>query len=336
MRYRIFPKNAAAHLLATGLALQYAWFISQSSYVTTGLQFIAPLIIIMAVHFCWLAVSHRLSVGFSSLIYWRSAQSSVGMAIVILFASIVAPKPAHAAGNDVLETVLMVVFCVAIIAVVAGIIALAIYAFFKLISTGAKAISKNNDQGPDSRLFDVGSIAATGFFLGICSIEGVPNSYAFPPENQSEASYFVEAKPAHVWQTMDQATSPDFPLPNILGVFPQPVDVSTDEGTALGDTRIVEFQGREGTGYLTLIVVERTKTQVVFEVVSDTSPYANWVAHKRLIYRVQSEAGGTRLTVTLEYDRLLAPAWFFTPTTKGAAYLAMDVLARDVKTRAES
>lgn len=336
MSHRVFPRDTIVHLLAAGLALQYAWFISQSAYVATGLQFIAPLIIIMAVHLCWIAVSRGLPVGFSSLVYWRSAQSSVGMAIVILFASIVAPKPAYASGSDVLETVLMVVFCVAIIAVVAGIAALAVYAFFKLISAIVKSIGSKSDQGPDSRLFDVGSIAATGLFLGICSIEGVPNSYAFPSENQSVASYFVEATPAHVWQTMDQATSPDFPLPNILGVFPQPVDVITDEGTALGDMRVVEFQGREGTGYLTLRVVERTQARVVFNVISDTSPYANWVAHQNLIYEVRPEVDGTRLTVTLKYDRLLAPAWFFTLTTNGAAYLAMDVLARDVKTRSES
>jgi hypothetical protein len=336
MRHIVFQRDTFVHLLAAGLALLYAWFISQSAYVTTGLQFVAPLVIIMVVHLSWLAVSRGLSVGFSNLVYWRSAQSSVGMALVILFASVVAPKPAQAAGGDIIQTVLMVVFCVAIIAIVAGVIALVVYAFFKLILGAAKVLGGKNNQGPDSRLFDVGTLAATGLFLGLCSMEGVPNSYAFPAANQSKASYFVQATPVHVWQTMDLATSPDFPLPNILGVFPQPVDVVTDEGTALGDMRVVEFQGREGTGYLTLRVVERTEARAVFKVVSDTSPYANWVAHQRLVYHVQPEADGARLTVILEYDRLLAPAWFFTPTTKGAAYLAMDVLARDVKMRAES
>jgi hypothetical protein len=70
-------------------------------------------------------------------------------------------------------------------------------------------------------------------------------------------------------------------------------------------------------------------------VVSDTSPYANWVSYQSLTYRTRTEQGLTILDVTLEYDRLLAPAWFFAPAIKGAAYLAMDVLARDVKSRAE-
>lgn len=68
---------------------------------------------------------------------------------------------------------------------------------------------------------------------------------------------------------------------------------------------------------------------------SDTSPIANWVAHKSLEYRVEGRGDATKLTVTLEYDRLLAPAWFFDFLMGGATYLAMDVLARDVKKRAE-
>ena len=74
----------------------------------------------------------------------------------------------------------------------------------------------------------------------------------------------------------------------------------------------------------------------MFEILSDTSPFAMWVAHKHLTYRVEAAGNdATRLTVSLDYDRMLAPSWFFTPATKGAARLAMDVLARDVKSRAE-
>lgn len=134
---------------------------------------------------------------------------------------------------------------------------------------------------------------------------------------------------------MEQATSPSFPLPAILSSFPQPVDVVIDEGTALGATRKVAFQGREGAGFLTLIVTERSDTQAVFRVISDTTPYANWIAYKSLTYTVQPENSGTRLSVSLDFDRLLAPSWFFTPMTKGASRLAMDVLARDVKSRSE-
>lgn len=332
MRHRFISTNLLIHCIAASAALYYAWLISQSAYVKTGFQFITPVLIIMAVHLLGLAMSRNLSSGFSSVIYKRSAQTAVGMALVIFSTSIVAPQPANAAVSDIAGGVLAVAFCVAVIAIIGGIVAFVIYLFFKAISLLFK---RSGSNGPENRLFDFGSLAVSGIFLSVFSLEGHPHSFAFPSGNESFASYHVDATPDQVWRAMEQATSPDFPLPSILSVFPQPTKVVTDEGTALGATRKVAFQGREGMGFLTFKVVERTNAIAVFKALSDTSPYAGWVAHKRLIYKILPEGSGTRLTVSLEYDRLLAPAWFFSPMTSGAAYLAMDVLARDVKTRAE-
>jgi hypothetical protein len=39
--------------------------------------------------------------------------------------------------------------------------------------------------------------------------------------------------------------------------------------------------------------------------------------------------------VQLNFERKLAPKWFFGPMMRGAAYLAADVLVRDVAARAE-
>ncbi len=323
------------HVVASGLALQYAWYVSQSPYVKTGLQFIAPLLIIMAVHLGWLLVTRGAVRGFSQLVYWRSTQSAVGMAAVILMASIFAPQPANAGVDDVMETVFVVVFCVAIIALVVGVISLFVYLIFKGISKLGSAMGTIDDDDPKSRFFDMGSLALTAGFLALCSVEGVPNAYSFGVANRSVATHMVQASPEQVWATLETATSPDFALPNVLSVFPQPVDVVVDEGIDLGAQRKVAFQGREGAGHLTLQVVERTQNRVVFDVKSDTTPFANWLSYQRLSYEVQVTPAGTQLSVALEYDRLLAPSWFFTPATKGAAYLAMDVLARDVKARAE-
>jgi hypothetical protein len=48
------------------------------------------------------------------------------------------------------------------------------------------------------------------------------------------------------------------------------------------------------------------------------------------------DGAGTLLTVTSDYDRLLSPAWFFRPYIGLASYLAVNVLARDTKQRAEA
>lgn len=134
---------------------------------------------------------------------------------------------------------------------------------------------------------------------------------------------------------MEQATSPEFPLPEMLRLFPQPTEVSIDEGTRLGAKRQVQFNGREGSGTLSLQVTKRNDTEVVFTVLSDTTPFSNWIAFQQLRYQIVPHASGALLEVSLDFKRRLAPAWFFQPVMRNAAKLAMGVLARDVKNRAE-
>jgi hypothetical protein len=146
----------------------------------------------------------------------------------------------------------------------------------------------------------------------------------------------VAASPTRVWQEVGKATSPSFPVPSMLRTIPQPVAVLVDEGAGLGARRIIHFKGREGQGDLVLKVVRRTDTDVVFEAVSDASPIAMWVRHRSLTFRVEPAGAESRLTVASDYDRILSPAWFFRPYIRLAAYLAVDVLARDTKKRAEA
>ena len=66
---------------------------------------------------------------------------------------------------------------------------------------------------------------------------------------------------------------------------------------------------------------------------SDTTPYAGCIAYQRLTYEIVPQGTGSRLPVTLDFERKLAPAWFFAPVMRGAAYLAVDVFVRDVAAR---
>jgi len=80
----------------------------------------------------------------------------------------------------------------------------------------------------------------------------------------------------------------------------------------------------------------QTNNLATFKVISDDTPVANWVAHKQIIYQVKPTTTGTELTVSLSYERLLSPAWFFNTFTHAAANLATGTLARDVRERSES
>jgi hypothetical protein len=134
---------------------------------------------------------------------------------------------------------------------------------------------------------------------------------------------------------METPTSPKFPLPAISAFFPRPVEIVRDNGTALGSIRQVKFVGREGAGDLTWKVMERTDTKVVYVLQSDTTPYKGWIGFQRVIYQVEPEGDGTRLQVSIDFERKLSPAWVFSPMMHGVTKLAMQVLVSDVKQRSE-
>ncbi|MEM9970773.1 MAG: SRPBCC family protein [Pseudomonadota bacterium] len=323
------------HLVAAAVALAYAWAVSQTAYVTSALQFVAPALLIMAVHFGFLAVSRRLAGGFSAVVLRRSVQTALMAACAVFVASLIAPEPAQAGVGDALGQVLGIVFCLSVLLVIAAVAAAVVYLFFLLLRGILRATGLVGPKGPDSRLFDAGSLGLVAAALAIASVEGTTGALTFPSEQRAVASRSIDAPAGDVWQTMERATSPAFPLPGVLSVFPQPVDVVTDEGTALGANRQVAFSGREGGGVLSLRVVERTEHAARFEVLSDTTPYAEWIGYTALTYRVTPTGDGTELHVALDFDRKLAPAWFFAPMMQAAARLAMGVLADDVKSRAE-
>ena len=233
----------------------------------------------------------------------------------------------------------MVLACLFVLALVV----LAAAAVVVGIGLGLKAafslVRRRYWRGPgDIRLLDAGLVVAALVALVLASLEGVVSAFTFHAADRATTTVAVAAPPGRVWHEVGRATSPEFPLPALLRSIPQPVAVIVDEGAALGARRVVRFRGREGEGDLVLQVVRRTGEEAVFEAISDDSPIAEWVRHRTLTFRVEpAEAGaGSRLTVSLHYDRLLAPAWFFRPYIRLAAWLAVGVLARDTRLRAEA
>ena len=335
-----FALRFGPHVCAGGLALVYANFIRTKSYVTTGVQFVSPLAVIMVVHLVWLAARQRLVPGYSADVFRQALGTALGVAALTLLAAIEAPMPAAAGSvmdgvGNILGGIVWFLGCLLVLVIVVGVPALVIY----LAGWGVLKLYQRLRGGPPgpptTRVYDFGAVAVALFAIGTASLEGVPGAFSFAPADRAAASHFVAATPEQVWRQVARATSPAFPIPLMLQSIPRPVAIVLDEGAALGARRVVHFAGREGGGDLALQVVRRTATEAVFEVRSDGSPIAHWVRHKALTFRVEPAAGGTRLTVSLDYERLLAPAWFFRPYVRAAAWLAVDVLARDTKGRAE-
>ena len=325
--------NSPAHLIAAACAVVYIWQVSLTPLRSTGLQFVAPLAVILSVHLAWLCLTRGFVPGTALRVFARGGITATALAVTVMLASIFAPKPAMAADvGEVVTTVLTTLFCVAIVAGILAVIGLILYAIFGLF--GAAIGSGSKDDDPKSRLFDLGSLMAGGLILAIASAEDVPGAYGFDSRDRATATYDIDAPVDAIWLAMETATSPDVALPDILSLFPRPAAVTIDEGVTLGAHRQVRFDGREGTGFLDLTVTSVTPSVVTFTVQSDTSPFAEWVRFHQLSYIVEPTRDGSRITTALTYDRELAPAWAFRPLVNAAATLAMDVLAGDVAARA--
>lgn len=321
------------HLIAATVALSYAGLISGTMLRTTGLQFVMPALFIITTHFGIVAVWHRLRPGFSTTVFRRSFGTAALIAIALSLGSIFGPSPAYADFGEIAGSAYMIVFCglviAAVVAVLIGIIRFLSWIIRKIIPSGS-----DDDNTPQTSYFDIGSLTVASVIIVGLSLEGLPNAYSFAPQQTTTSTRPVDASIDDVWKAMQTATSPEFPLPSILDVFPRPVAVLVDEGVSLGDNRVVRIEGREGAGDLRLRVIERTEDTVVFEVLSDTSPIAGWVGFQTLTYRVVPDGEDAILSVQLSFERKLAPKWFFGSMMRGAAYLAADVLVRDVAARA--
>ncbi len=318
------------------LSMVYAWGISQTAYVTTSVQFISPLLVMMTVHWTWMVATRSLEQGYAQTVFFRSLVSGLALALLVPLIEIASPMPSHAGSgsSDGLQSLLMVLFCLVVLAAVLAIAAGALHLLLKLFAFVAKAIWRRSAKS--NRMHDLSSLVAGVVLVMAASLEGIPSSYRFDGAGQATASVHINAPPDDVWAAMQTATAAEFPLPDLLQMFPQPVAVPLDEGTEIGSERIVVVEGREGRGSLHLRVVERRGMKSVFHTLSDTTPISRWAQIKSITYEVLPASEGSTLRVTLDYERLLAPSWVFTPMMKVAARLGMGVLATDTKQRAEA
>jgi len=329
-----------SHGVAGLIALIYIWCISITDLRQTGLQFVTPLLVVFLVQTVWCLIEFGVTKNIYIRISQRTLNTNLLLFFVVLLAAILIPESAH--GNlfdNLVGSIFTILYCLFVIIVFGAIVSL----IGLIIGYGLRSIyrlvkpksGEKNEKDDVNDINEIGSIILTIIVLTAASLEGLNNTFSFSTSTSSTASQLIEASKDEVWKTLETATRPEFPLPSFLALLPRPVDVVVDEGVALHANRVVKFQGREGEGYLRLRVVEKTHEHARFKVMSDTGPAADWIAHRTLTYHVTTEGLATRLTVTLEYDRLLSPAWFFNILMGGTTYMAMDVLARDVKNRSQ-
>ena len=151
--------------------------------------------------------------------------------------------------------------------------------------------------------------------LILMSLEGITGKLSFPRSETIVVEYSTDLSSEKVWNRL--ADGPQFDLKELPGFlrlgFPAPREI---EGTGLeeGDTWRIHFAGGEGKpGDLTARVVERNSGFARLIKEEDTSHIAHWLDWKEASWQVTPKREGSMVVLTMKYDRLLDPAWYFKP-----------------------
>ncbi len=156
--------------------------------------------------------------------------------------------------------------------------------------------------------------------LALAMTEGTTDATTLPAANSVTAARTVAAEPGAVRASLaGMPCFDDAPRPWTLRLFPLLAGAS---GTGLrpGDERRIAFRSSHAAGELRIRVARSGADHVRFTVVSDTSPMAHWWGLREAVVRWHAVGNGqTRVTWTLSYVRLLAPAAYFGPIEHAAA-----------------
>jgi hypothetical protein len=160
-------------------------------------------------------------------------------------------------------------------------------------------------------------------------LEGVVPELTFHRTQRVEVRRIVDGSEEEVWRALARSPRVDATLPRFLRIgFPRPLE-ARGSGLAPGAARTIHFAGAEGDppGDLVMRVTESRAGYVRFETVSDGSKLTQWLLWKSSEVRSRAvDRDHTEVAWTIEFDRQLDPAWYFTPweryaVGKAAAFL---------------
>ena len=152
--------------------------------------------------------------------------------------------------------------------------------------------------------------------MALMSFEGASEWLSFDREETVTVEHVVNYTPEQARKMLASGPSfdeGDLPLFLQLG-FPKPASID-GEGLAVGSQWVIHMAGGEGKpGDLTVQVVKNDSEGIRLECVSDKSHIAHWMDWKSVSWKIESAGNGqSRISMTMEYDRLLDPAWYFKP-----------------------
>ena len=157
------------------------------------------------------------------------------------------------------------------------------------------------------------------------SLEGVVPALTVRREQSVEVTRTVPANRAEVEAALRTQPHLGRSLPWLLRIgFPRPLAAGGD-GLEPGALRTIRFSGAEGApaGDLVTRVTESRPGYVRSETLADTSKLAHWMRWETSeVFWQPVDAGHTRVTWRIRYQRGLDPAWYFAPWERAAVRAA--------------
>ena len=147
----------------------------------------------------------------------------------------------------------------------------------------------------------------------IFSLEGTKGFLSFPTAGTATAWQVFDVSPSQLEAALARKLSFDAPLPIFLSLgFPRPIQ-SIGEGLKLGDQRSIEFNMPEHS-IARFKITARAPGFARMTLIENTTVVTMWLDLQAAELRwTKISATQTRLDWTLEFNRKLAPAWYFQP-----------------------
>tara|TARA_R110002072_G_scaffold65527_5_gene161809 strand:+ start:327 stop:1265 length:939 start_codon:yes stop_codon:yes gene_type:complete len=209
--------------------------------------------------------------------------------------------------------------------------------FYLIISINFLADVFTNRRGRHDRSKLRASVLP--IFIAVLAIEGVAPSTSFERQNEVTRTVIIDLSIDELKANMAMPIELPKKRHWFLSVFPLPVDVQAGS-LERGDVHKLKFiykrwfftNIQEGRFDLRIDAVEATEVRT--SVVSNTSYLSKYLKIKntRIVFDPLPD-GRTQVSLTIQYDRLLDPAWYFGPLQRFAVEQSGDYFISSVFVR---
>ena len=212
---------------------------------------------------------------------------------------------------------------------------LPIYLFIVMIGFACEAMNRRARKKHSSTL----PIHLLPLLIFASAMEGVVPELSQDRFNRVSQTRVVDLSVADIQDNLRKPIDLGADMPWFLALFPMPYQVEA-ETLAVGDIHRIDYRyqrwffANTHEGSVKLRIAEASEQRVRTQIISDSSYISNYLTlHGTEIEFVALPQGKTQVTLHIDYDRNLDPAWYFGPLQKlgvdqAANYLLDQVIVR--------